>query len=339
MSDGHDHGRNSETADDPRPRVRALQSLLLEKGIVSTDAIDEVISAYEHDVGPLNGARVVARAWTDPAFKDRLLADANAAIDEFDFDVGVQHIEVTENTDAVHNAVVCTLCSCYPWSLLGLPPTWYKTPSYRSRMVREPRSVFAEFGLELGDEIEVNVWDSSSEIRYMVLPRRPDGTEGYDEAELAELVTRDSMIGVERLGSSVAADGGRTVADDRFADPDDAFADLIDLEERPTFSAPWQARAFGLAVALYDEGDGFDWSAFQRRLIEEIEATDPDDYDAGRTLDAAAERTYYEQWRAALERLLVDDGVLGPEEIDVRAAAFADGERTAEEFVEGDRDH
>ena len=213
---GHDHGgehghghshdhdpHEGVTSDDPRPRARALQSLLIEKGLVSTDAIDEAITAYEREIGPLNGARVVVRAWTDDAFRERLLEDADAAIAEFDFDVGVQHIEVKENTPTTHNAVVCTLCSCYPWSLLGLPPTWYKTPAYRSRMVREPRSVLAEFGVELDDDTEVQVWDSSSEIRYMVLPQRPPGTEGMDEEELRGVVTRDAMIGVERLDGEV----------------------------------------------------------------------------------------------------------------------------------------
>jgi nitrile hydratase len=209
---GHGHGHDHDphegvTAGGPRPRTRALQSLLIEKGLVSTDAIDEAIAAYEEEIGPLNGARVVARAWTDDGFRERLLEDANDAIGAFDFDVGVQHIEVKENTADVHNAVVCTLCSCYPWSLLGLPPTWYKTPAYRSRMVREPRSVLAEFGVELDDDTEVRVWDSSSEVRYMVLPRRPPGTDGMDERELRDLVTRDAMIGVERLdGATVSAD-------------------------------------------------------------------------------------------------------------------------------------
>jgi nitrile hydratase len=209
---GHDHDHSHDhdhdphegvTPDDPRPRARALQSLLVEKGLVSTDAIDEAITAYEQEIGPLNGARVVARAWTDDAFRERLLDDADGAIAEFDFDVGVQHVEVKENTPDTHNAVVCTLCSCYPWSLLGLPPTWYKTPAYRSRMVREPRAVLSEFGVELDDGTEVQIWDSSSEIRYMVLPQRPPGTEGMDEDELREIVTRDAMIGVERLGGGV----------------------------------------------------------------------------------------------------------------------------------------
>ena len=204
----HDHGQEpSDAPDDPRPRARALQSLLTEKGIISSAAVDEAITAYEEDIGPQNGARVVARAWTDPAFKERLLADADDALADFDFEVGVQHIEVKENTSAVHNAVVCTLCSCYPWSLLGLPPTWYKTPEYRSRMVREPRSVLREFGVELEGDIEVAVWDSSSEIRYMVLPQRPPGTEKLGEEELVERVTRDAMIGVERLGGTEATTG------------------------------------------------------------------------------------------------------------------------------------
>ena len=346
MTDDHDHDSghdHDETATDPRPRVRAIQSLLVEKEIVSTDAIDEAISAYERDIGPQNGARVVARAWTDPAFEERLLEDAPAAIDEFDFDVGVQHIDVKKNTADVHNAVVCTLCSCYPWSLLGLPPTWYKTPSYRSRMVREPRAVLEEFGLELDNGIDVDVWDSSSEIRYMVLPRRPEGTDGYDEDELADLVTRDSMIGVERLDAHGTTDAG-PAADGGHADPAGAFTDLLGVDAEPTFSAPWQARAFGVTVALYDEGDGFDWSAFQRRLIEAVEATPTDVYATDdkrdRETDAAAtERIYYDQWHTALERLLVSHAILEPDAIDARAAAFAAGDRTAEEFVEGDRAH
>ncbi len=204
----HDHGHDdSETAaSDPEPRARALQSLLVEKGLLSTDAVDAAIRAYEEDVGPMNGARVVARAWTDPAFKAELLADANAAIADIEFAAGAQHLEVVENTPATHNVVVCTLCSCYPWSLLGLPPTWYKTPAYRSRMVREPRAVLEEFGLAIAPEREVKVWDSSSEIRYMVLPQRPGGTEGMSESALADLVSRDAMIGVARVQSPATDD-------------------------------------------------------------------------------------------------------------------------------------
>jgi nitrile hydratase len=181
---------------DPEARARALQSLLIEKGLVSTDAIDEVISVYEDEVGPLNGAKVVARAWTDEDYRKLLLDDAEAAIDQMGFDVGGKPVEVVANTPDVHNVLVCTLCSCYPWHLLGLPPTWYKSEPYRSRMVREPRTVLQEFGLELPDDVDVKVWDQTSELRHMVLPMRPDGTEDLSREELADLVTRDAMVGV-----------------------------------------------------------------------------------------------------------------------------------------------
>jgi nitrile hydratase alpha subunit len=207
MGHGHDHDHGEydphedKTPDDPQPRTRAIQSLLVEKGLVSTAAVDEVVRAYEEEIGPLNGARIVARAWTDPAFKERLLDDANEALTEFDFEVGLQHLEVVENTDRTHNVVVCTLCSCYPWSLLGLPPTWYKSPAYRSRIVREPKAVLREFDTDLDEDVDVEVWDSSSEVRYMVLPKRPEGTEGMDREALAKLVTRNAMVGVEEVPS------------------------------------------------------------------------------------------------------------------------------------------
>jgi nitrile hydratase len=187
---------------DPEPRARALQSLLIEKELLSSDAVDDVVATYEEEIGPLNGAKVVARAWTDEAYKDRLLEDGMAAIEELDVEVNgdVMEIEVLENTPDTHNVVVCTLCSCYPWAVLGLPPTWYKSPEYRSRVVREPRALLREeFGVELDDDVEINVWDSTSELRYMVLPQRPPGTEDLEEGELIEHVTRDSMIGVDRL--------------------------------------------------------------------------------------------------------------------------------------------
>ena len=201
MSDAHDHDHDG--GHHPRPlspieaRVRAVESLLLEKGLVSSDAIDRVVSAYEKDIGPLNGARAVARAWRDPQFKKRLLDDATAALRELGIG-GLQgeHMVAVENTAKVHNVVVCTLCSCYPWPVLGLPPAWYKSAPYRSRMVKEPRSVLDEFGVKLDPSVEVRVWDSSAEIRYLVLPMRPKGSEGLGEEELARLVTRDSMIGV-----------------------------------------------------------------------------------------------------------------------------------------------
>jgi nitrile hydratase subunit alpha len=178
-------------------RVKALESLLTEKGLIDPAAVDEIIETYEHKVGPRNGARVVARAWSDPAYKERLLADGSKAIAEVGFS-GVQgeDMVVVENTDQVHNLVVCTLCSCYPWPTLGLPPVWYKSAPYRSRAVSDPRGVLREFGVAVPDSTEVRVWDSNAELRYLVLPQRPAGTEGMSEDQLAGLVTRDSMIGV-----------------------------------------------------------------------------------------------------------------------------------------------
>lgn len=181
-------------------RVAALEQLLTERGIVAPGFVDEVNRAYEQDIGPRNGAKVVARAWVDPDYKRRLLANGTAAIAELGFG-GAEgdHMQVVENTETVHNVVVCTLCSCYPWPVLGLPPAWYKDPPYRARMVREPRSVLAEMGCDVDDRVEISVWDSSAEQRYLVLPQRPVGTAALSEDELAELVTRDAMIGVARL--------------------------------------------------------------------------------------------------------------------------------------------
>jgi len=197
---------SSEDAHHPAPvspverRVAALEALLTERGLVPEGFIEETIRRYESEIGPMNGAKVVARAWTDPGYKQRLLADATAAIAEFGFG-GAEgdHMVVVENTPAVHNVIVCTLCSCYPWPTLGLPPAWYKDPPYRARMVREPRALLAEMGCQLPDGTEIRVWDSSAEVRYLVLPQRPPGTERLTEAELAALVTRDSMIGVAIL--------------------------------------------------------------------------------------------------------------------------------------------
>ena len=197
---------SSEDAHHPAPvspverRVAALEALLTERGLVPEGFIEETIRRYESEIGPMNGAKVVARAWTDPGYKQRLLADATAAIAEFGFGGAEgEHMVVVENTPAVHNVIVCTLCSCYPWPTLGLPPAWYKDPPYRARMVREPRALLAEMGCQLPDETEIRVWDSSAEVRYLVLPQRPPGTERLTEAELAALVTRDSMIGVAIL--------------------------------------------------------------------------------------------------------------------------------------------
>ncbi len=191
---GHDHDQDAPS--DPALRVKALESLLVDKGIVDPTAIDSFIEAYEHRIGPRNGASVVARAWVDPEFKRWLLDDATAAIASLGF-TGRQgeHMVAVENTGAVHNMVVCTLCSCYPWTVLGLPPVWYKSAPYRSRAVIDPRGVLAEFGVALPETTEVRVWDSTSEMRYLVIPERPAGSEGMSEEALADLVSRDAMIG------------------------------------------------------------------------------------------------------------------------------------------------
>ena len=214
--DAGDHGRADAhgrvQAETDALRSEALESLLVEKGLVTAEAVDALLRHYEQDVGPLNGARVVARAWTDAAYRRRLLGDATAAIAELGF-AGPQgeHIVVVENGPDVHNVVVCTLCSCYPWPVLGLPPTWYKDPAYRSRIVREPRQVLTEMGLALPPQVEIRVWDSSAEVRYLVLPERPAGTDDWSEERLAGLVTRDAMIGVARarLADDARAAAGR----------------------------------------------------------------------------------------------------------------------------------
>ena len=184
-------------------RVEALEAILQEKGLIDPQAVDGLIRAFEQDIGPMNGARVVARAWVDPDYKRRLLSDGTAAIVELGFG-GPQgeRMIVVENTPQVHNVVVCTLCSCYPWPVLGLPPAWYKSPAYRSRVVREPRAVLAELGLELSEDVEIRVWDSSAEVRYLVLPERPPGSKSLGEDELAARVTRDAMIGVAKAGDA-----------------------------------------------------------------------------------------------------------------------------------------
>ncbi len=197
----HDH-EHSDVPSDLALRVKALESLLVEKGLVDPAAMDEVIDYFERRVGPRNGARVVARAWSDPTYKARLLSDATSAIAELGYS-GRQgeHMVVVENTAAMHNLIVCTLCSCYPWPVLGLPPAWYKSAAYRSRAVIDPRGVIAEFGLALPENIEVRVWDSTAELRYLVLPERPAGTASLNEEQLADLVTRDAMIGTARVAA------------------------------------------------------------------------------------------------------------------------------------------
>jgi nitrile hydratase alpha subunit/nitrile hydratase accessory protein len=307
-------------------RARAIQSLLVEKGLLSTDAVDEIISVYERQIGPVNGARIVARAWTDEDYRKRLLDDATAAASELGIDVEVHNVvlEAVENTEDVHNLVVCTLCSCYPWAILGLPPTWYKSQAYRARAVREPVTLLREdFDLDLGDKVTVRVWDSTSELRYFVLPQRPPGTEEYTEEELVELVSRDAMIGVDRLSEAPAADGGTAAT----ASAAETFG--VPLDKEPTFHAPWQARAFAVSVALTD--DLYPWEAFQSNLVDAI------DKDVGTSTDT--EERYYEQWLDALERLFVEREYVTPVELKSRAGEFESGDRTAEEWIEGHHGH
>jgi len=192
----HQHGHNRPKSPQ-QLRTEALEALLTEKGLIATDAVDAVVDMFQNEVGPQNGARMVARAWVDPDYKERMLANGSAAAAEFGYGgYEGEHLRVVENRPGLHNAIVCTLCSCYPWPVLGIPPVWYKSAPYRARVVREPRAVLAEFGLELPDDTEIQVWDSSAEMRYLVLPMRPEGSEEMSEQELAELVTRDCMIGV-----------------------------------------------------------------------------------------------------------------------------------------------
>jgi nitrile hydratase len=202
----HDHGPHDNHAHQPEPlapveaRIAAIEAVLTEQGLLDSAQLDAVIESFETNFGPMNGAKAVARAWVDAGYKARLLADGSGAIAELGFGGREgEHLVVVENTPDVHNLVVCTLCSCYPWPVLGFPPTWYKSPPYRSRAVREPRTVLAEMGTVLPDDVEIRVWDSSAEVRYLVLPERPIGTEALAENELADLVTRDAMIGVARL--------------------------------------------------------------------------------------------------------------------------------------------
>ena len=202
MADDHAHDHDHDHTEPPSEvelRVKALESLLVEKGLADSEAIDTLIDAYENKVGPSNGKRVVARAWADPDFKRWLLEDATSAIASMGYvSSQTEQLRVIENTEDTHNLVVCTLCSCYPWPMLGLPPVWYKSAPYRSQAVADPRGVLAQFGTELPDDVEVRVWDSTSEMRYLVLPQRPDGVEDWSEEQLAELVTRNSMVGVEK---------------------------------------------------------------------------------------------------------------------------------------------
>jgi nitrile hydratase len=198
----HDHLHGDALAEGQAIRAEALESILIESGILTDTEVDNFIETWNHRIGPMIGAKVVARAWIDPDFKERLLADATTAVTEVGVNPGrLERLEAVINEPGVHNVVCCTLCSCYPWTILGLPPGWYKSPEYRSRIVREPRTVLSEMGLTLDDDVEINVWDSSAEVRYLVIPERPAGTDGMTEVELVELITRDSMIGVAQPAS------------------------------------------------------------------------------------------------------------------------------------------
>ena len=293
--------------------VAALESLLTEKGLVSPDILDKVVTAYENDIGPLNGAKVVARAWVDPAYKERLLKDGTAAIAELGFG-GLQgeHLVVVDNTPSVHNVIVCVLCSCYPWPVLGLPPFWYKSAAYRSRVAGNPRSVLREFGLELDQSVEILVWNSSAETRCMVLPERPSGTEQMTEEELAALVTRDAMIGVAQVSlnkKAAASPPNRPITDM------EGVAALPRKSGELVFQDPWEGIVFAMAVALCERGL-YQWDEFRNRLIAEIAAAEH--------MEPAHERlSYYECWLAAFETLLVEKEVLAKEAIDVRTARLA----------------
>jgi nitrile hydratase len=295
-------------------RTKAIESLLLEKGLVTPDSLDAVLNAYENDIGPLNGAQVVARAWVDPAYKGRLLNDGTTAIAELGFG-GLQgeHLVVVENTPSLHNVVACVLCSCYPWPVLGLPPFWYKSPAYRSRIGGRPREVLREFGLEVAESVEIFVWNSSAATRYMVLPERPIGTEQMNEAELAALVTRDTMIGVAHV--QLDKRPSNTTAERRVADMEGATA-LPRTSGELIFQAPWEGEAFAMAVALCGGGI-YPWSDFQGHLIAAIATAD------GKQLPPETQPTYYEHWLTALEALLIEKRLLSKARIDHKAAWLA----------------
>src|SRR5713101_9914869 len=284
MSEDHHHPEPESYA---ALRTKALESLLVEKGIIATDAIDALVAAYEQDIGPRNGAKVVAHAWVDPAYKARLLTDGTAAVAELGFG-GLQseHLVVVENMQSVHNVVACTLCSCYPWPVLGLPPFWYKSPAYRSRVAGNPRGVLREFGLEFDDSVEILVWNSSAQTRYLVLPERPPGTEQMTEEELAALVTRDAMIGVARVQLDKRATS--TLSQRHVADMEGEAA-LPRQSGELVFQDPWEGCAFAMAVALCERGL-YPWSEFRDHLITEIAAADRPE------LSPESRPSYYECW-------------------------------------------
>ena len=329
MSDPHDkeHGHHPMESATPPPRrltpaqnkireirSKAIESLLAEKGLVTPDRLDAVLNAYENDIGPLNGAQVVARAWVDPAYKERLLTNGAAAIAELGFG-GLQgeQLVVVENTPSVHNVIVCVLCSCYPWPVLGLPPFWYKSLDYRSRVAGNPRGVLRQFGLELNESVEILVWNSSADTRYMVLPERPPGTEDLSETKLAALVVRDAMIGVAQV--QLDKRPASTLSQRQVADMEGTAA-LPRQSGELLFQDPWEGCVFALAVALCEHGL-YEWSEFQKHLIVAIAAAERPE------VPAESRPTYYECWLIALEALLLEKGVLTKAKIDTRAGWLA----------------
>ncbi len=297
-------------------RSKAIESLLLEKGLVTPERLDAVINTYERDIGPLNGAKVVARAWVDPAYKERLLKDGAAAIAELGFG-GLQgeRLVVVENTPQVHNVVACVLCSCYPWPVLGLPPFWYKSQAYRSRIGGKPREVLREFGLELAESAEIFVWNSSAQTRYMVLPERPAGTEQMSEEDLAALVTRDAMIGVARVQPNRPSPQANLLSQRHIADMEGETA-LPRQSGELVFQDPWEGEAFAMAAALCEQGL-YPWSDFQARLIAAIAAAER------QGLPPESSPTYYENWLTAFEALLIEKDIVTKAKIDARATWLA----------------
>lgn len=297
-------------------RTKAIESLLLEKELATPERLDTVLKAYENDLGPLNGAKVVARAWVDPAYKERLLKDGTAAVAELGF-TGLQgeRLVVLENKPGAHNVVACVLCSCYPWPVLGLPPFWYKSQAYRARIGGNPRGVLREFGLELDESVEIFVWNSSAQTRYMVLPERPVGTGDLSEEELAALVTRDAMIGVACVQLDKPTSTTSLPSQRQIADMEGKTA-LPRQSGELVFQDPWEGEAFAMAVALCEQGH-YPWSHFRDHLVAQIAAAEE------KELLPESSPTYYEHWLAALETLLIEKQILLKEKIDTRAAWLA----------------
>jgi nitrile hydratase len=324
MSDHHDHEteilppRRLTPAENKvrEIRTKAIESLLTDKELITPERLDTVINAYENDIGPLNGAKVVARAWTDSAYKDRLIKDGTAAIAELGFG-GLQgeRLVVVENSPTVHNVIVCTLCSCYPWPVLGLPPFWYKSPVYRSRIGGKPREVLREFGLEVDPDVEVLVWNSSASTRFMVLPERPSGAEHLNEEELTALVSRDAMIGVARVQLEAPPTENALLSQHEIANMEGASA-LPRKSGDLVFQDPWEGEAFAMAVSLCEQGY-YPWSDFQRHLIAQINAAEHSG------LPPEQQPTYYENWLAALEALVIAKELLRKKKIDTRAMWLA----------------